>query len=33
MRIGVHRKVQFPPDAELFLTVFFYLPFSFTEDF
>ena len=33
VRIGVHRQVQFPPDAALFLTVLFHLPFAFTEDF
>jgi len=30
---GVHRKVQFPPDAALFLTVLFHFPFTFAEDF
>jgi hypothetical protein len=33
MRTGVHLKVQFPPDAALFLTVLFHLPFAFTGDF
>lgn len=30
---GVHRQVEFLPDAALFLTVFFHLPLPFTEDF
>src|SRR5476649_1277901 len=33
MRTGVHRQMQFSPDAALFLTLFFYLPLPFTEDF
>ena len=31
--ICVHGQVQFPPDAALFLTVFFHHPLPFTEDF
>ncbi|CAI2490445.1 Uncharacterised protein [Serratia proteamaculans] len=33
MSTGIHRQVKFPPDATLFLTVFFHLPLPFTEDF
>jgi hypothetical protein len=33
MRTGVHGQVQLPPDAALFLTVFFHLPLTLTENF